>query len=288
MTKQQSYIGSLLVGCCLSVVAWGQQPILKLKETKYKTTYDYIINHFKGAVEYVHGGPSFRSGGVVVGYYLEQYHHQPLYVSQEERKRIAAASKDASILEQPNTRVGEASFMIEGGVHFSTYNKWTLHGNFYVMDQFVDMPLSCTWTLPISLVGYNIFSATSVGCMVQYLTNSTYDMYETPQRNLKQAGQEPPSPIHLKKEFKEMPSFYYSLLVGWGLVFPLGIYTSFIFYLPLDSFALRSTLTYEPQGDKKLTSEYVQSQRSAQRKVFAWSVGVDWCRLFSYFSSSSV
>ncbi len=286
MTKQQVYIGVLFAGCCLAVPAWGQQPILELKETKYKTTYDYIINNFKGAVEYVHGGPSFRSGGIVVGYYLYKYHHQPIHSSKEQRKRIAAASKDASILEQPNTRPGEANFMVEGGMHLSSPSKWTLHGNFYVMDKFVDVPIGFRWTIPIKLLGYNIFSSTSVGCMVQYLTNSIYDIYETPKRNLKQSGQEPPPPINLKKKLNDMPSFYYSLLVEWGLIFPLGIYTSFIFYLPLDSFYLGSKLVYEPQEDKKLTSEYVQSQRSVQRKMFAWSVGVDFYRLLNYFKSN--
>lgn len=288
MIKQQVYIWGLFAGCCLAVPAWGQQPILKLKETKYKTTYDYVIGNFKGAAEYVHGGPSFRSGGIVVGYYLYQYHHQPLHSSKKERKRIAAASKDASILEQPNTRPGEASFMVEWGMHLSTHRKWTLHGNFYVMDKFVDIPIGCRWTVPIKLLRYNIFSSTSIGCMVQYLHSSIYDMYEIPQRNLKQSGQEPPQPIHLKTKLNDMSSFYYSLLVEWGLIFPLGIYTSFRFYLPLDAFNLGSKLVYEPQEDKKLTSEYVQSQRSAQRRIFAWSVGVDFCRLLNYFNNPSL
>lgn len=286
MTKQQAYLCMLFVGCCLAMPVWGQKPVLELKKTEYKKTYDYIIDNFKGAVEYVHGGPSFRSGGIVVGYYLYKYHHRPTH-SKEERKRIAAKEKDGSWIEKPDTRAGEANFVVEIGMHLSGSNKWGLHGNFDVIDKFFDVPVGCGWTLPVKLLGYKIFSSASVGCLVQYLHHSIYEMAEIPAGNLKQSGQAPPPAINLKTQLNDMSSFYYSLVVGWGLAFPVGIYTNFMFYLPLDSFYLGSKLIYEPQEGEKLTSEYVQSARSKQRKMFSCSIGVDFCKLLGYFDNPS-
>ncbi len=291
MTKQHHLwiLLVMLVGWLhASTLVWA----VSASKPKYSTSQAYITDNFQGSIEVVYHGltNAHTTGGIAIGYYLHKYYHKPL-TEAERLKTIVHIYNHATKTwsmghpERDSTREGEASFVLEVGVQFPQQIKWEpeLTNKAYVVEKFLQVPICLKWIRPISFWNFDIFNSFSVGCMVRYLRNAAY----VPDLSAFNLHEKPKTPRHRVdvKTLPGMPSLYYDILLEWGLVFPVGIYTGLVCSIPLDAFTAHSKMKIGPDQDE-LDSVHLRWHRGFDiGHVFAWKVSFDFFRLLKYFNS---
>lgn len=291
--SKKHYLWTLLIALIgwlhVSPLVWA----VSSSKPRYSTTQAYITDNFQGSIEVVYHGltNSHTTGGVAVGYYLHTYYHKPLIEVERLKKIIpiynyTTKTWSMGYPERDSTREGEASFVLEVGVQFPQQIKWEpeLDNKAYVVEKFLHVPLCLKWIRPISFWDFDIFNSFSVGCMIRYLRNAVY----VPDLSTSNLHKKPNTPRHQVdlKPLPGIPSFYYDILLEWGLVFPVGIYTGLVCSIPLDSLVAPSKTKIKLGDQVELDSDRVRWERNFDiGHVFAWKVSFDFCRLLKYFNS---
>jgi hypothetical protein len=260
---------------------------------RYSTTQAYITDNFQGSIGVVYHGltNSHTTGGMAIGYYLHKYYHKPLTEAERLKKIIplynhTTKSWSMDYPARDSTRDGEASLVLEVGVQFPQQIKWNpeLDNKAYIVEKFLHVPICLQWIRPTSFWGFDIFNSFSVGCMIRYLRNAIY-VPDLSASNLHNNPQTPRHQVDLKT-LSGGPSFYYDILLEWGLVFPVGIYTGLVCSIPLDSLVAPSKKKVKLEDPSELDSDRVSWGRDFDiGYVFAWKVSFDFCRLLKYFNS---
>lgn len=293
MMSKKQYVCTLLV-----ILACWLQDLTRVwaafsTKPKYSTTQAYITDNFQGSIEVIYHGltNAHTTGGIALGYYLYKYYHKPL-TEAERLKTIVSIYNPTTRTwsrghpDRDSTRAGEASLVLEAGIQFPGQIKWKpeLDTQAYAVEKFLHIPLSLKWIRPISFWNFDIFNSLSIGCMIRYLRSGTYVPDLSP-ANLHKKPQTPRQNVNLKT-LSGMPSFYYDIVLEWGLLFPVGIYTGLVCTMPLDWLTAVSTRKIKLEDPGELNSDRIRWERDFEiEHVFAWKVGFDFCRLLKYFNS---
>jgi hypothetical protein len=258
------------------------------KKPNYRTTREYIINNFKGAIEITYS--SQLAGGVVIGYYLLKYHHKPRPKTEWYpiyRYNFYTKCNELIPPKSDITIEGEANLAVDLGIHFPQQEKWKPSPNdpFKIVDKFLKIPIDIRWALPVKSWWSNAHYAQALGCIVEYLRSSTYianlHKISTDKLPIGKPGQH----IDLKAYLKDLPVFYYTFFYELGLIFPIGLYANFVIYAPLEFFYFRSQ-TSQFLEDGVLDGRYVRCKRTLLHyNMFAFNIGFDFCRLLKNFDN---
>lgn len=278
MSKQRKFLILLIL---IAQVGLSHTSTLALSVSghkEYDTTQTYIFNNFEGSLEtiYFFFEDFHFVGGLVIGYYLYKYHNTPLTEAERLKTVIGRYSYDSnhwmkSYPDRDRTREGEASFLLEVGIQFPRNKKWKIEPNkkAYIVEKFFNIPILLKWIRPISCWNFDIDNYLSLGCMMRYLRDSTY-IDELPECTHRE--------VNLKKN-SNMPSLYYDIIFELGLIFPVGIYTSLVCYVPLNMAGSYST------NEDKIYDTIKWHRDFHIKHMFACKLGLDFCRLLKYCKS---